>query len=355
LKQFQSLQTKLQTLDSQAFNDKALNDYGKRHGDINNDIGEMEKGLTTLKSPEEAASIVGQTKEMAQRKGLTVDQRTRLQQINQRATAAGNSIQATKTLQNSDDPQAVKTLGSLMVEGSMDPSQLSKRSKNYNQALLEANNYSLQKYGVPFNIAQASTDYKYANQRGTKDVLNMINGMSEKDGSIDIAQRAAQKLPKMDVTSLNKVFNATATQFGSDEQTNFHTAMLGLADEYSKVMGGGTGTDAGRQQGLDILKAGYSKGQIQGAIDIMTKDIDARRRAIVGKNRYLLQEYGTPQQQGAAQQSQPQGNQPQANANGGPPPQPAGTTHMQKPDGTYIYVPAGSVPAAQKLGAKVVQ
>ena len=43
-----------------------------------------------------------------------------------------------------------------------------------------------------------------------------------------------------------------------------------------KVMGGGVSSDTGRQQGLDLLKAGYAKGQMSGAIGIMQQDIAAR-------------------------------------------------------------------------------
>ena len=123
----------------------------------------------------------------------------------------------------------------------------------------------------------------------------MINGMTEPNGAIDIASRAASKLPKMNSKTSNQVFNVAKTEFGDSALTDFHTAMLGLADEYSKVMGGGVSSDTGRQQALDILKANYSRGQLAGAVQIMRSDIAARKKAIIGKNRYLLQEYGDDQ------------------------------------------------------------
>jgi hypothetical protein len=180
-----------------------------------------------------------------------------------------------------------------LVEGNMDPSQLSKRSVDYNAKLQAANQYSLEKYGRPFDIAQAQSDYKYATAPQTQNTLKLIKGMTDPNGAIDIAQNAAKSLPRVDEATLNKVFNATATEFGSKEATNFHTAMLGLADEYSKVMGGGTATDTGRKQALDVLKASYSKGQLAGAIGVMRQDIAARQNTLVGDNRYLKKQYGT--------------------------------------------------------------
>ncbi len=195
-----------------------------------------------------------------------------------------------------------------MRKGRMDPSQLSKRSKDYNAVLAEADKQEMEETGQHFNIAQAQTDYKYANNAQTKNTLNMINGMTEPNGAIDIASRAASRLPKMNSKTANQVFNIAKTEFGDSSLTDFHTAMLGLADEYSKVMGGGVSSDTGRQQALDILKENYSKGQLAGAIQIMKSDISARKKAIVGKNRYLLQEYG--EDQTGSQGGQPQSGRP---------------------------------------------
>ena len=132
----------------------------------------------------------------------------------------------------------------------------------------------------------------------------MINGMTEPGGALEIAGKAASKLPKMNSKTANQVFNIAKTEFGDNALTDFHISMLGLADEYSKVMGGGVSSDTGRQQALDILKENYSKGQLAGAIQIMRSDIAARKKAIIGKNRYLLQEYGEDQ---AAQPQNPPG------------------------------------------------
>lgn len=214
-----------------------------------------------------------------------------------------------------------------LVEGQMDPSQVPKRSAAYSVVLQKANAYSQQKYGQPFDIAGATSDYQYAKNPQTQNTLKMINAMTDKGGSIEIAQKAASKLPQLDSQTLNKVFNIGQTEFGSDAVTNFHTAMLGLADEYSKVMGGGVSSDTGRQQGLDLLKAAYGKGQLSGAIGIMQQDIAARKNALVGNNRYLMKQYG--QKPALSGGQQPTGT-------------PSGITHIFVP-GKGLQ-PAGSAP-----------
>lgn len=202
------------------------------------------------------------------------------------------------------DPSSIPVM---LVEGQMDPSQLSKRvSKGYsmNDVLSNADRYSRATYGVPFNVAQATSDYKYATNPQNQNTLKMIDGMTEQGGALDIVANAAKNLPAMNASVVNKVFGTAQTQFGDQSITNFHTAMLGLADEYSKVMGGGVSSDTGRQQALDILKDGYSKGQIAGAIGIIRSDIAARKNAIIGTNRYLQHQYG--QQKAVAPAAQQQ-------------------------------------------------
>src|SRR5262249_699292 len=171
-----------------------------------------------------------------------------------------------------------------LVEGQLDPAQLSKRGSTYSYYLEQADRYSREQYGTQFDAGQASIDYAYARNPQTQNTLRMINGMTEKGGAIEIAQNAAKSLPQFDSQTANKVFSTVETEFGSTSATNFHTAMLGFADEYSKVMGGGVSSDTGRQQALDILKDSYSKGQLSGAISIMKQDITARKRAMVRDN-----------------------------------------------------------------------
>ncbi|PYU66595.1 MAG: hypothetical protein DMG49_21550, partial [Acidobacteria bacterium] len=120
-------------------------------------------------------------------------------------------------------------------------------SKDYNAVLAEADKQEMEETGQHFNIAQAQTDYKYANNAQTKNTLNMINGMTEPGGALEIAGKAASKLPKMNSKTANQVFNIAKTEVGDNAPTDFHISMLGLADEYSKVMGGGVSSDTGRQ------------------------------------------------------------------------------------------------------------
>lgn len=188
-------------------------------------------------------------------------------------------------------PEVMADIAGKLADATMVPSQLSKRSKQYNQTWNAADTASWNKYGKPYDGAQAESEFTYSKQKTTQDTLKLIDGVVDKGGSLEIAQNAAKGLPGMDQQTLNKVFNLAKGEFGNQAITDFHTAMLGLADEYSKIMGGGVSSDTGRQQALDLLKDAYSKGQMAGAVAIVKKDIAARQRAIIGKNRFLQKQY----------------------------------------------------------------
>jgi hypothetical protein len=147
--------------------------------------------------------------------------------------------------------------------------------------------------GHYYNAAKADAQYSYAHNASVQTTLNMIASMTDKNGALDIAENAAKNLPQFNEQTLNKVFNAVATEFGSPEATNFHAAMLGLADQYSKVLSA-QGSDTSRQQSLDLLKDAYSKGQLAGTISVIRQDIAARQHGIVRDNPTLLNIYGDP-------------------------------------------------------------
>jgi hypothetical protein len=181
-------------------------------------------------------------------------------------------------------------LASGLVNGDIAWSQVvsTRKSEFATAAFKAADKLSMEQTGQHFSAVVNQANYQQATNPQVQQKLKMIEGMTEKGGSIDIAKQQLKALPQMDSKIANQVFNATATQFGSPELTNFHTAMLGLADEYSQVMGAGGGSDTSRQQALDLLNAAWAKGQLSGAVDIMQKDIAARQRGLVNGNPALM-------------------------------------------------------------------
>jgi hypothetical protein len=193
-----------------------------------------------------------------------------------------------------------------LVNGDVAWSQVvsTRRPEFATAAFAAADKLSMAQTGQHFSATINETNFKQATNPQLQMKLKMVEGMTEKGGSIDIAQTAASKLPGVNEKTANKVFNVVSGELGDTAITNFHTAMLGLADEYSQVMGTGGGSDVSRQQALDILHDGYSKGQLAGSIAVMKSDIAARRRGLIGGNQTLQKLFPDP----TAQQPSPQQN-----------------------------------------------
>jgi hypothetical protein len=184
------------------------------------------------------------------------------------------------------DPTAA---AQLLINGDVAPSQLiSTRKPAFAQQA-----FTIAKTLNPtWNAQKAEAQYKYASNPLTQSTLNMISAMQEKGGSLEIAKKAFDDIPlKISDQDFNKIVNGTLAKFGGKSIVKFRTAMLGLADEYSKVMGGGQPSDTGRQQALDLIREAYSKGQGAAAVDTIKQDIAARKRAMVRDNPVLMKLY----------------------------------------------------------------
>lgn len=203
---------------------------------------------------------------------------------------AGQKAQIEQTIKDGDP----KAMAPMLVSGAVAPSQIiSTRNAAWASNVMKAADvYSMQTTGQHFKPEVAEDWFKKSHDPGVIQTLDMVQAMHEKGGSIDIANKNFQSVPlKIDSQTFNKIMNGTMEEFGGKNVVGFKTSMLGLADEYSKVMGGGQPSDTGRQQALDVLKEAYSKGQGATAVKTMRQDIDARAHAMVGDNPTLKSLY----------------------------------------------------------------
>jgi hypothetical protein len=82
---------------------------------------------------------------------------------------------------------------------------------------------------------------------------------------------------------------------------SMQATVLGLADDYAKVMGGGQGSDTSRNQILDFLAAAQSKGQMSATLAGMRAAVTSQIAGRLGNNSMMRKMYGanvppTPQQ-----------------------------------------------------------
>ncbi len=213
------------------------------------------------------------------------------------AEAKAKAAATSGTGKNDDGSWNVSSIPVKLVEGTMDPTQMSKRSQDYNQKIEQADKYSQEKYGKPFDIAKAQSDYKFANNPQTQNTLKYLNsltGSDNKSGNLAALVDQSNKITRTDFPALNDVAAWARLKSGDPQMASYYAAVTEVADQVAKILqGGGSGTsDAKLKQASELFDKGFSKDQIVGVSQTLRTLLANRKNELVGDNRYLQRQYG---------------------------------------------------------------
>lgn len=215
-----------------------------------------------------------------------------------------------------------KNMGERLVEAYEDPGQLSKRAKTYDAFVKAADDYSMAKYGKHWDQGQAAIDFAYAKSSQTQNTLNYLNSLTGRDGksgNLGELITLSNNIGRTKFPALNNAEAWAKLQAGDPAIAQYKAAVTEVSDQVAKILqGGGSGngtSDAKLKQAQDLFNTGFNKNQIL-AISTTMRDLLGNRKAeMVGNNRYLLRQYGSPQQPATAQNPQ-SGNQPASAGSG---------------------------------------
>jgi hypothetical protein len=206
-----------------------------------------------------------------------------------------------------------------LVEGFQDPSQLTKRSKDYNATLDAADRYSMQKYGQHFDVAKASSDYKFATNPQTQNTLKYLNsltGSDNKSGNLGALVNMSDQITRTQFPPINDVAAWARLKSGDPAMASYATAVTEVADQVAKILqGGGSGngtSDAKLKQAAELFEKGFNKDQIKGVSETLRTLLANRKGELIGDNTYLKRWF-SPNGGGAPTQQQQTSGQPQGN------------------------------------------
>lgn len=237
--------------------------------------------------------------------------------------AEATHARAESQMLNSASTQSeIQSNAQQLVEGTADPSNLSKRAKSYDATLAAANAISLQKFGVPFDLAKAAGDYKFATNPQTVNTLTYLNSLVGHDntgGNLGQLVRMSDALKQTQFPALNNIAQWTKLQNGNPQVAAYRAALLETSDQVAKILqGGGTGSatsDAKLKQASEIFDKGFNGAQVRAvATDTLRPLLGNRKAELIGSNRYLQRWNQTAQQSTG-----------QPNPNAPPPPPAVGT------------------------------
>jgi hypothetical protein len=202
-----------------------------------------------------------------------------------------------------------------LVESNMDPSQIQKRGNQYTPILNAAREYSMKKYEVPFDLAKAQEDYKFASDSRTQNRLKYMNSLVGDErtgtaGNLDLLIQYSNKVNRTDFPALNNVAAWAKLESGNTDIIKLHNAAVDAADQFANIMsGGGSGSatsDAKIKQGMDMFSQKFSKDQMKASASSVKDMLNNRKREFIGDNRYLRKQYLPPEKQNQQTGTQPQ-------------------------------------------------
>ena len=220
-----------------------------------------------------------------------------LEEASNSSTPFPNNWKDPKTGRNFDMSHPAMKL----VDGTLSPSQLSKRATkgtdSYNNIIKQADDYSMAKFGKPFDFQLAETDWKYANQKSTQDTLNLVlsltgEGGENNSGTLAQLQRQYQALGNTPFMDLNSARQWIELHIGEPGVPQFQATLFGVGDEMAKILGGGTATVEGFKQAQGVLDRIFSARAGDAAINSIRGNMANRANGLVGDNLYLTKKYG---------------------------------------------------------------
>lgn len=151
-----------------------------------------------------------------------------------------------------------------------------------------------QKYDKNFNAAQSENEAKIAASAANQQFFGNTDSLLVNGGTLDQLQQAFKNLGNQQLPPVNSLENVRKAALGQGPQAAIAAAILGVADDYSKVMSGGQGSDTSREQAIEIINKNLSPEGVVASTSQIRKQVESQRNGRIGTNPYLKLMYPDP-------------------------------------------------------------
>jgi len=212
------------------------------------------------------------------------------------ATAQAAHQGYTQDLQSDAQAKTVAAQGSpvdagrLLADGSLTLADLKTRGLTPAFILQATNN--AQKINPQYKpsdevVAESISKSPQANQ-----FFGSSNSLISKGGTLDQLATVGAKIPQNKIPILNKVEDWQKLASGSGPLAGYAATVLGVADDYGKVLGGGAASDNARNSALALVGAAASPEARASAIDSIRNSVVSQTKERIGTNQFLKRQYG---------------------------------------------------------------
>jgi hypothetical protein len=185
------------------------------------------------------------------------------------------------------DPKAA---AKLLIDGTVAPSQIiSSRKPAFAQQAFTA----AEQMQPGWSATKADADYNVAKSPENIRFFGSAKSLTDPGGTLDQLAAAAKDIPANQIPVFNSVADAVKASTGSGPIAKYAALALGVADDYSKVMGGGQGSDTSRTQALNLVASKQSPEQRAASIEGIRGAVGSQTTSRVGNNPVLQKMYGS--------------------------------------------------------------
>lgn len=196
---------------------------------------------------------------------------------------------ATKAAEQAIADGDPKAAAKLLVDGTVAPSQLvSSRKPAFAQAAFtEASHLQ-----PGWSATKADADYKVASSPAQVAFFGSAKSLTDKGGTLDQLEAAAKDIPDGQIPIFNSLADAYRAATGSGPVAKYASILVGVSDDYSKVMGGGQGSDSSRTQALHLAPTNASPEARHAAVEGIRGAVGSQIKSRIGNNAVLQKMYG---------------------------------------------------------------
>jgi hypothetical protein len=191
------------------------------------------------------------------------------------------------------DPDAA---GKLLADGSLTLSELKSRGTTP-QFIVQATN-AAKNYDPKYSPQAAEGQLAVAKSPANVAFFGSAKSLTDKGGTLDQLEAAAKDIPDGQIPVFNSLADAYKAATGSGPVAKYASILTGVADDYSKVMGGGTGSDSSRMQAIKLAPTNASPEARHAAVEGIRGSVSSQINSRIGNNAVLRKMYGDflPQQ-----------------------------------------------------------
>jgi hypothetical protein len=243
---------------------------------------------SSLYAPSAASVSLGTAPGATQIQANEVKQAARKAGAEESARMPGEmALAAQRQALSQGDPNAA---GQLLASGDATLSEL--KSRGATPDFIARSLFAAKRLNPSYNPMQAEAQFDVAKSPDNVKFFGSSKSLTDKGGTLDQLQQAAKDIPANQLPVLNSLADWEKAATGSGPIAKYAALALGVADDYSKVMGGGQGSDASRTQALNLIGAKASPEQRAASIEGIRGAVGSQQSSRIGSNPVLQRMYG---------------------------------------------------------------